>query len=174
MHPVLSPESLLAAVHRADGGEPRPAGGGPMQVERHPRQVEGRQSKASPQVACLDMEQMAAQLTQTAIQNQNSDVPGRVDGDCSGNVRVDVIDTSNLGGPTEGGLGGPITPLFDAPGDFQVAIPKGRSVNLTALCDGDKDEKSRLSQTNSSWCSTGRGGSDTAKLSLCLRPFSLL
>ena len=44
-----------------------------MQVERHPRQVEGRQSKASPQVACLDMEQMAAQLTQTAIQESNQD-----------------------------------------------------------------------------------------------------
>ena len=115
----------------AGGAPPKPSGGAPVQ---------GQPAGG----VLLDMEQMGAQLTQTAIQEAEFvTVSGRVDGDCSGNVRVDVIDTSNLGGPTEGGeLGGPITTLeLDAPGDFQVAIPKGRSVNLTALCDGDKDGK---------------------------------
>lgn len=92
----------------------------------------------------LDMTQMVAQQTQTEIlEAEHVTISGVVQGDCSGNIRVDVIDTSNLGGPTEGGeLGGPITTLeLDVSGDFQIAIPKGRSVNLTALCDGDKDEK---------------------------------
>jgi hypothetical protein len=90
------------------------------------------------------MTQMVAQQTQTAIlETEHVTISGEVQGDCPGNIRVDVIDTSNLGGPTEGGeLGGPITTLeLDSSGNFQIAIPKGRSVNLTALCDGDKDEK---------------------------------
>ena len=115
----------------AGGSPPTPSGGAPVQ---------GQPAGG----VLLDMEQMNAQQTQSAIREADFvTISGRVDGECSGNVRVDVIDTSNLGGPTEGGeLGGPITTLdLDAPGDFQVAIPKGRSVNLTALCDGDKDGK---------------------------------
>lgn len=115
----------------AQGGGAAPKGGAPVQ---------GQPAGG----VLLDMSQMAAQQTQDAIREAEFvTISGVVEGDCSGNVRVDVIDTSNLGGPTEGGeLGGPITTLdLDAPGDFQVVIPKGRSVNLTALCDGDKDEK---------------------------------
>ena len=131
----------------SDGGgaAPNQAGGAPNTGGAPPTPSGGAPVQGQPAGGVLlDMNQMTAQLTQTAIQETEFvTVSGRVDGDCSGNVRVDVIDTSNLGGPTEGGeLGGPITTLeLDAPGDFQVAIPKGRSVNLTALCDGDKDGK---------------------------------
>ena len=119
------------AAPGAGGAPPTPPGGAPVQ---------GQPAGG----VLLDMGQMAAQQSQDAIrETEFVTISGVVEGDCSGNVRVDVIDTSNLGGPTEGGeLGGPITTLdLDAPGDFQVVIPKGRSVNLTALCDGDKDGK---------------------------------
>jgi hypothetical protein len=122
------------------GGSP-PTGGAP---------VEGQPAGG----ILLDMEQMSAQMKQDEIQtNEHITISGKIQGECAGEVRVDVIDTSNLGGPTEGGeLSGPITTMvLEGTDEFAILVPTGRSVNLTALCDGDKNgkitaEEDKLSQ----------------------------
>ena len=58
-------------------------------------------------------------------------------------LRLDVISTEDLGGPKDGGeMKGPLTTkVLDATGDFSVLIPKSESVNLSVICDADRNSK---------------------------------
>jgi hypothetical protein len=92
----------------------------------------------------MDMQQLSAEKSQEVVQaSEHVPVSGFVKGDCAGQIRVDAIDTDQLGGPKEGGeISGPITTLnLDAPGEFTILVPKGSSIQLTALCDGNRDGK---------------------------------
>ena len=65
---------------------------------------------------------------------------GRVDGDCAGKLRIDVLSTSGTSG--EPGKVGPLTALeMSATGAFEIAIPEGDKVELSAICDVDGDDR---------------------------------
>ena len=91
------------------------------------------------------LENMAGQQTQDEIKAEEFfTVTGEVLGDCEGTVRIDVIDGSLAGAPPspDGQVPGPLTTLnMDGVGSFSVAVPKGKPINLSALCDNDKDGK---------------------------------
>ena len=120
------------------------AGGGQNAVPNVVRIEDGQGGGGQPGGVLLDMKQMSAQQKQEEITAKaHFTLAGEVKGECEGDLRVDVIGTENLGGPKEGGeLKGPITTIgLTAPGLFTVKVPKGTSVNLTALCDGDRNQK---------------------------------
>ncbi|MDP6934793.1 MAG: hypothetical protein QGG40_17865, partial [Myxococcota bacterium] len=104
----------------------------------------------------MDLGQAAAQKTQAEVKaGDHVTASGTVSGDCSGTVRVDVIEqgmgsftpTGNGEGTpgTDGvkGPSGPAKPLttfeLSGTGDFSVAIPKGANVMVSALCDSNGD-----------------------------------
>ena len=65
---------------------------------------------------------------------------GRVDGDCGGKLRIDVLSASATSG--EPGKVGPLTALeMSATGAFEIAIPEGDKVELSAICDVDGDDR---------------------------------
>ena len=92
----------------------------------------------------MDMSAMSPQNTQDNIKSGDAiSISGTIKGECSGLVRIDAIDTSVLGAPKEGeGVPGPITSLaMEGVGGFEIFVPKGSSVQLTALCDNNRDNK---------------------------------
>ena len=92
----------------------------------------------------MDMNAMSPQNTQDNIKSGDAiSISGTIKGECSGLVRVDAIDTSVLGAPKEGeGVPGPITSLsMEGAGGFEIFVPKGSSIQLTALCDNNRDNK---------------------------------
>ena len=126
----------------AGGGSP-PAGGPPSGA---PSGVSGDSAKpkGGPGGVLLDMNQMKAQKSQEELATQDHvTISGEIGGECSGDLRLDVISTENMGAPKEGeGLQGPLTTLLlEKVGAFSVLVPKSSSVNLTALCDTDKNQK---------------------------------
>ena len=111
-----------------------------------PKDLGGQEGKpkGGPGGVLLDMNQMSAQKTQEEIATQDHvKISGIIEGDCTGDIRLDVIPTENLGAPKEGqSMKGPITTLnLEALGAFTVLVPKSASVNLTALCDTDANQK---------------------------------
>jgi hypothetical protein len=103
----------------------------------------------------LDMEQLEVQQTQEDIVASGIDtfsVSGELFGTCTGGqLRIDVIEIDahrsmriELGvAPTStGGLFGPITAVYpEAAGPFSAKVPTGKSVQIAAICDVDKDNK---------------------------------
>ena len=92
----------------------------------------------------MDMEQMKAQQSQAQIETlDHVTISGSIDGDCEGVLRLDAIGTEDLGGPQDGGeMKGPITTkILETVGEFTFMVPKGSSVNVAALCDGDRNNK---------------------------------
>jgi len=93
----------------------------------------------------MDMSQLAPQKSQADIQSADHwKISGQVLGTCEGLVRVDAIETTDLGAAPDGGeVAGPITAmeLDAAPSAFELLVPKGLSIQLTALCDGNRDQK---------------------------------
>ena len=92
----------------------------------------------------MDMEQMKAQQSQAQIDTiEHVTISGKIDGECAGVLRLDAIGTEDLGGPQDGGeMKGPITTkVLETVGEFTLMVPKGASVNVAALCDGDKNNK---------------------------------
>ena len=92
----------------------------------------------------MDMNAMSPQNSQESIRVGDAvSISGIVKGECSGLVRVDAIDTSVLGAPKEGeGVPGPITSMeLEGVGSFEIFVPKGTSIQLTALCDNNRDNK---------------------------------
>ena len=92
----------------------------------------------------MDMNAMSPQNSQENIKvGEAVSISGVVKGECSGLIRVDAIDTSVLGAPKEGeGVPGPVTSLeLEALGAFEIFVPKGTSIQLTALCDNNRDNK---------------------------------
>ena len=92
----------------------------------------------------MDMEQMKAQRSQEQIETlEHVTISGVIEGECTGILRLDAIGTEDLGGPQDGGeMKGPIsTKVLETVGEFTLLIPKGSSVNVAALCDGDGNNK---------------------------------
>jgi hypothetical protein len=92
----------------------------------------------------MDMEQMKAQRSQEQIETlEHVTISGVIEGECTGILRLDAIGTEDLGGPQDGGeMKGPIsTKVLETVGEFTLLIPKGASVNVAALCDGDGNNK---------------------------------
>lgn len=104
----------------------------------------GTGTAGKPGGVLMDMEQMKAQKKQDQIASvDHVTIQGMINGECSGVLRLDVIGTEDLGGPQDGGeMKGPITTkVLETTGAFSIAIPRGASVNLAALCDGDNNNK---------------------------------
>ena len=91
------------------------------------------------------LDEMKGQQTQEEVAaGDHFTVSGTVSGDCEGSIRIDVIDGSLAGAPPspDGKVPGPLTTLtMEATGEFSAAVPKGKPINLSALCDNDKDGK---------------------------------
>lgn len=130
-----------------NGGMSKPPGapanvGGEMQGQATPGGQGGPAGK--PGGVLMDMEQMKAQQSQAQIETlEHVTISGKIDGECAGVLRLDAIGTEDLGGPQDGGeMKGPITTkVLETVGQFTFMVPKGASVNIAALCDGDKNNK---------------------------------
>ena len=128
------------------GGKPpgAPANvGGEMQGSSGGQAAQGGPA-GKPGGVLMDMEQMKAQQSQAQIDTlEHVTISGTIDGECGGVLRLDAIGTEDLGGPQDGGeMKGPITTkVLETVGEFTFMVPKGSSVNIAALCDGDKNNK---------------------------------
>ena len=125
------------------GGKPP---GAPANVGGEMQGAPGSQGGPSgkPGGVLMDMEQMKAQQSQAQIDTlEHVTISGKIDGECAGVLRLDAIGTEDLGGPQDGGeMKGPITTkVLETVGEFTFMVPKGSSVNIAALCDGDKNNK---------------------------------
>lgn len=92
----------------------------------------------------MDMEQMKSQKQQAEIGTiEHITISGVIEGECKGLLRLDVISTEDLGGPKDGGdMKGPITTkVLENTGEFSILVPKSSSVNLSAICDTDRNNK---------------------------------
>ena len=92
----------------------------------------------------MDMKQMKSQKGQEEIEKlEHVTITGIVQGECTGLLRLDVISTEDLGGPKDGGeMKGPLTTkVLDSTGEFSILIPKSESVNLSVICDADRNSK---------------------------------
>ena len=115
--------------------------GGDMQGQGTPG---GQGQGGKPGGVLMDMEQMKAQQSQAQIETlEHVTISGTIDGECAGVLRLDAIGTEDLGGPQDGGeMKGPITTkVLETVGQFTFMVPKGASINIAALCDGDKNNK---------------------------------
>ena len=122
--PPGAPANVGGEMQGAPGGQGGPAG--------------------KPGGVLMDMEQMKAQQSQAQIETlDHVTISGTIDGECTGILRLDAIGTEDLGGPQDGGeMKGPITTkILETVGEFTLMVPKGASVNVAALCDGDKNNK---------------------------------
>lgn len=125
------------------GGKPP---GAPANVDGEMQGTPGGQGgpAGKPGGVLMDMEQMKAQQLQAQIETlDHVTISGTIDGECDGILRLDAIGTEDLGGPQDGGeMKGPITTkILETVGEFTLMVPKGASVNVAALCDGDKNNK---------------------------------
>ena len=125
------------------GGKPP---GAPANVGGEMQGTTGNQGGPSekPGGVLMEMEQMKAQQSQAQIDTlEHVTISGKIDGECDGVLRLDAIGTEDLGGPQDGGeMKGPITTkVLETVGEFTLMVPKGASVNIAALCDGDKNNQ---------------------------------
>ena len=93
----------------------------------------------------LDMEQVKVQQTQEELATSGTEtvtISGELFGDCTGgNLRIDIIELDVEQTPT-GPMLGPVTALNPkGAGPFSVRIPKGKNVQVAAICDIDNDNK---------------------------------
>ena len=93
----------------------------------------------------LDMEQVKVQQTQEELIAQGIEtvtISGELFGDCTGGtLRIDIIELDVEQTPT-GPMLGPVTALNpEGAGPFAVRIPKGKNVQVAAICDIDNDQK---------------------------------
>jgi hypothetical protein len=65
---------------------------------------------------------------------------GTVSGGCDGKLRIDVLSQTPVSG--EAGKVGPLTAVeMSEPGPFEVLVPEGDKVELSAICDADGDDR---------------------------------
>ena len=127
---------------RPQGAPPNVGAGGNSAADKAPEQAPQMGGAAGG--VLMDMEQMKAQKTQEEITSGDYvTISGNIQGNCDGDLRLDAIGTEDLGGPQSGGeMKGPIsTKILETVGEFTLLIPKGASVNVAALCDGDSNNK---------------------------------
>ena len=113
-------------ARKADQCRPnQPSDGGQGGVPSVVRIEDGQGSDGQGEVL-LDMKQMSAQQKQEEITAKaHFTLAGEVEGECDGDLRIDVVGTDNLGGPKEGGSSKVQSPPLTAtPGLFTVKVPK--------------------------------------------------
>ena len=91
----------------------------------------------------LDMAQVLPQQSQEELANSETvRISGNLIGTCDGGqLRIDVIE---IGGEhsDQGPMIGPLTALMPTEtGDYSLVAPKGKNIQVSALCDIDKDGK---------------------------------
>ncbi len=86
----------------------------------------------------LVLDQMKPMFTQDDVRSASHVfLRGTLDGVCPGNLRIDVIDRAPTQAPR-----GPLTFAENVVGpNFEVAVPAGSNVAVSALCDADRDGK---------------------------------
>ena len=91
----------------------------------------------------LDMAQVQPQKSQEALAGSDTvTISGTLVGTCDGGqLRIDVIE---IGGEhsDQGPMIGPLTALLPTEtGDYSLVAPRGKNIQVSALCDIDKDGK---------------------------------
>ena len=91
----------------------------------------------------LDMEQVQPQQSQEELANSETiRISGNLIGTCDGGqLRIDIIE---IGGDhsDQGPMIGPLTALLPTEtGAYSLVAPKGKTLQVSALCDSDKDGK---------------------------------
>ena len=88
-----------------------------------------------------DMSQLKEQNSQEdVLKGEHVMIRGTISGSCEGKLRLDVLSLTDS--PADAQTKGPLTGKdLDEAGEFAIAVPKGSSVSLTALCDDNNDGK---------------------------------
>ena len=110
------------------GGAPGgPGGGGPGGPD---------DGGGGPGEFVLKLDDMKGRLSQDEIRaGEHAMIRGTLEGACTGRLRIDIIDRTPGGSPR-----GPLSVAEPPPAEtFEVAVPKGTAVALSALCDNDGD-----------------------------------
>ena len=93
----------------------------------------------------LDLAAAVPQHTQAQLKASTEPmvtIAGTLQGSCEGGaIRIDVIEVG-ISHTDSGPMVGPITALLpEGPGDYSLLAPSGRTYQIAALCDIDKDNK---------------------------------
>ena len=93
----------------------------------------------------LDMDKVVVQQSQADLMASGTEtvsISGELHGDCTGGtLRIDIIELEVEQTPT-GPMLGPVTALYPtSAGPFTVLVPKGKNVQVAAICDIDKDNQ---------------------------------
>ena len=124
-----------------EDGEPPEAGELPPPVRGHIEGFTGEHS-GSP-----DSKEAGVMIILQPIRNQETirggahfALSGTVEGSCDGDLRIDVLSATPVS--EEAGQVGPLSALeLDEPGAFEVVVPEGDTVELSAICDVDDDDR---------------------------------
>ena len=128
------------------GTPPTPGSGGQNmgQQNNNGAQVRGGTGGApggAPGGILHDMSQLKEQNSQEdVLKGEHVMIRGTIAGSCEGKLRLDVLSLTDS--PADAQTKGPLTGKdLEEAGEFTIAVPKGSSVSLTALCDDNKDGK---------------------------------
>lgn len=118
-------------------GPPVPPAEGPHANEFDPNAGKGTENDPMAQ----DLRLVPPQMEQAAVKSgEYYTVKGTISGSCDGNLRIDVLE--DLKEPPAPGSAppGPLTATtLSKPGSYAVAVPEGKTVMLSAVCDSNKD-----------------------------------
>ena len=118
------------------GGGSGPGGGGPGGGGPGGGGPGGGGLGGGPGEVVLNLDDMKGRLSQAEIKaGDHAVVSGSFDGACTGRLRIDVIDRTPGSAP-RGPLSVANPPAAET---FEVVVPTGTSVALSALCDNDDD-----------------------------------
>jgi len=114
-----------------------PPAEGPHASEFDPNAGKGTENDPMAQ----DLRLVPPQKEQSAVKDSaHYTLKGTISGSCDGTLRLDVLE--DLKAPPAPGSAppGPLTALnLKGPGDYSVAVPKGKTVMLSAVCDTNQD-----------------------------------
>ena len=122
------------------GTPPTPGNGG----QQNPGQVRGAAGGApggAPGGVLHDLSQLKEQQSQEDIlKGTHVLIRGSISGECNGALRLDALSLTDS--PADAQTKGPLTGKdLEEAGEFVIAVPKGSSISLTALCDDNNDQK---------------------------------
>jgi hypothetical protein len=161
----VTPEEQGQAVGGPTAGSPNggPRGGG----------GDGKPAASSG----VELAKLVPQQTQEQVaEGDHVKVSGTIGGDCTGMLRLDVIEVQKMEGGRQGGASaneGPLTVIqLSAPGPFDGVMPKGKRVMISALCDQNNDGKISAPTDNIAFgTDLGVVDSDHTDIKLELKPF---
>ncbi|HCH63019.1 MAG TPA: hypothetical protein DFR83_09455, partial [Deltaproteobacteria bacterium] len=118
-------------------GPPVPPAEGPHADEFDPNAGKGTENDPMAQ----DLRIVPPQQEQAAIKNgAHYTVKGTISGDCEGTLRIDVLeDLKEPPAPGSAPPGPLAATTLSKPGAYSVAVPKGKTIMLSAVCDSNKD-----------------------------------